>query len=242
MVTNSNKFRQAALQFQKYGYYTAAPKNTAQYKEYWDDEAHRCLYGWTAEDGDSISGYNYWYLNYCPIQVVRKRKIQVGGVEKVIFDRLLDFPVFYDTDYDYFNYIDEAENVGKHACVIKRRRAGYSFKAASMMCRNFYLIPGSKSYAIAAEAEFLTKDGLLTKAWDLMAWLDRNTAWTKKRQKVDTRMHKRASYIVDNEGTKIETGFMSEIMGVTLKNDIQKARGKAGKLILWEEGGKFPAL
>ena len=110
------------------------------------------------------------------------------------------------------------------------------------MCRNFYLIPGSKSYAIASEAEFLTKDGLLTKAWDLMAWIDANTAWTKKRQKVDTRMHKRASYVISNDGTLIESGFMSEIMGVTLKNDINKARGKAGKLILWEEGGKFPGL
>ena len=28
-------------------------------------------------------------------------------------------------------------------------------------------------------------------------------------------------------------------MGVTLKNDPQKARGKRGALVLWEEAGKF---
>jgi hypothetical protein len=55
-------------------------------------------------------------------------------------------------------------------------------------------------------------------------------------------MHKRASYIVDRNGTKIEAGFLSEIMGVTVKNDVQKIRGKAGKLILFEEAGKFPGL
>ena len=242
MISNTNKFRQAAIHYQQYGYYTSAPKKTAQYTQYWDEEAHRCLYGWTAEDGDSISGYNYFYLNYSPIYLVREKVIKLGGIDKTIIEKILDFPAFYDNDYDYFNYIDQAENQGKHACVIKKRRAGYSFKAASMMCRNFYLIPGSKSYAIASEAEFLTKDGLLTKAWDLMSWLDTNTAWTKKRQKIDTRMHKRASYVISNDGTMIETGFMSEIMGITLKNDINKARGKAGKLILWEEGGKFPGL
>lgn len=242
MIKNTNKFRQAAIYFQNNGYYTIAPKNTSQYKDYWDEEAHRCLYGYIAEDGDYISGYNYFYLNYSPISLVREKIVKIGGVDKTYIDKVLDFPAFYDNDYDYFNYIDRAESLGKHACVIKKRRAGYSFKAASMMCRNFYLIPGSKSYAIASEAEFLTKDGLLTKAWDLMAWIDANTAWTKKRQKVDTRMHKRASYVISNDGTLIESGFMSEIMGVTLKNDINKARGKAGKLILWEEGGKFPGL
>lgn len=243
MIKNTDKFRQAAITYQTYGYFTSAPRNTTGYKDYWDEETRRCLYGWTSDDGDFISGYYYFYLNYSPILVVKEKKISIGqNITKTVMERRRDFASFYDSDYEYFNYIEEAERIGKHAVVIKKRRAGYSFKGASMMCRNFYLIPESKSFAIASEAEFLTKDGLLTKAWDLMSWIDQHTAWIKKRQKIDTKMHKRASYIVDNDGTKIEAGIMSEIMGVTLKNDIQKARGKAGKLILWEEGGKFPGL
>jgi len=62
----------------------------------------------------------------------------------------------------------------------------------------------------------------------------------KKRQKIDQMMHKKASLVTKDEfGNEIETGFKSEIQGVTLKNDPQKARGKRGKLILWEEAGKF---
>lgn len=243
MIKDTDKFRQAAIHFQKYGYYTSAPRGTTGYKEYWDEETKRCLFGWTALDGDFISGYNYFYLNYSPILIVTEREVKVGEDKvKKIVERRRDFPRFYDYDYQYFNYIEEAEKIGKHAVVIKARRKGYSYKGSSMLCRNFYLIPQSKSYAIASENEYLTKDGLLTKAWDLMSWIDSNTAWTKKRQKVDTKMHKRASYVVNNEGTMIEAGIMSEIMGITLKNDIHKARGKAGKLILWEEGGKFPGL
>lgn len=243
MIKNTNKFRQAAIFFQKYGYYTSAPKGTTSYKQYWDEETKRCLNGWTADDGDYITGYNYFYLNYSPIQQVTEEIIKVGeSEERVVAKRTKDFPKFYDSDYKYFLYVEEAERAGKHCVVLKKRRAGYSFKNASMLCRNFFLIPGSLSLAVAGEAEFLTKDGILSKAWDLMAWLDDNTAWTKKRQKTDTKMHKRASYIIDRDGTKIEAGFLSEIMGVTVKNDVNKLRGKAAKLIVFEESGKLPGL
>jgi hypothetical protein len=242
MIKNTSKFRQAAIHFQKYGYYTIAPVGTSAFKEYWDEESRRCLYGYNAEDGDFITGYHYFYLNYTMISIVEEIDVVIGGEVKKIPQRKRGFPSFYDSDYNYFMYIDQAERVGQNAVVLKKRRAGYSWKAASMLCRNFYLIPGSIGYAVASEAEFLTKDGVLSKAWDLMSWVDSYTAWTKKRQKVDTKMHKRASYIVDSNGTKIESGFLSEIMGITVKNDVQKIRGKVGKLILFEEAGKFPNL
>lgn len=63
--------------------------------------------------------------------------------------------------------------------VLKSRRKGYSFKCGSMLCRNYYLIPGSKSYAVAAEKEYLLKDGILTKAWEFMDFIDEHTAWAK---------------------------------------------------------------
>jgi hypothetical protein len=66
-ILNSDKFRQAAIFFQEHGCYTLAPKGTTDYAKYWDEETNRCLYGYTAPDGDSISGYNYFYLNYSPI-------------------------------------------------------------------------------------------------------------------------------------------------------------------------------
>ena len=242
--TNSDKFRQAAIYFQENDYYCSAPEGTTEWRNYWIEEAKRCLHGFTAEDGGRISGYFYFYLNYCPInRVIRteKKDLKTGKLN-IDIKRDLGFPDFYDWDRAYFDTIEEARNVGRHLAVLKKRRAGYSYKNASMLCRNFYLIPGSKSYAIASEAEFLLKDGMLTKAWDYMDFLDEHTAWAKKRQKADTKMHKRASYIVDLHGVKTEMGFKSEIIGVTLKNDPHKIRGKAGMLYMFEEGGQFPNL
>jgi hypothetical protein len=243
-IKNSDKFRQAAINFDKYGYYTAAPKGTTAWREFWKEERRRSVNGFTADDGDHVTGYFYFYLNYCKIVQNIEREItnpRTGKTRKVL-RREKDFPLFYDYDKEYFDAIEAAENEGKHLVVVKRRGAGYSWKGASMLIRNFFLLKSSISYAIAAEAEFLTKDGLLTKAWDLMDFIDEHTAWAKKRQKIDTKMHKRASIVINKNGVKSEIGYKSEIIGVTLKNDPQKARGKRGKLILGEEAGKFPGL
>jgi len=240
---NTDKYRQAALHFQKYDYYTSAPKGTTAYKSYWDEETKRCLEGYTAFDGNRITGYHYFYLNYCPILLLRKEQvIDRRGRKRTIHKRVRDFPDFWDSDYEYFHMVEYAEYEGKHLVIIKARAKGFSFKNGSMLCRNFFLVKESKSYAIASEMEFLTKDGILTKAWDFMDFVDQHTAWTKKRQRFDTKIHKRASFVVDVDGTKTEKGYKSEIIGISLKNDPQKHRGKRGKLILYEEGGKFPGL
>ncbi len=240
---NTDKFRPAAKYFEENSMYTAAPPGTTEYKRYWDREMKRSTDGFTAEDGDSITGYHYFYLNYCPIMKVVEKEVPDGsGGTKVIPTRDRGFPNFWDYDKEYFDAVEEAENRGSHMAVLKKRRSGYSYKVAAMLNRNFFLIPESISYAIASEKEFLTKDGVLSKAWDMMSWIDDNTAWTKKRQAIDTNMHRRASFYTTKGGSKIEKGYKSEIIGVTLKNDPQKARGKAAKLIVWEESGKFPNL
>jgi hypothetical protein len=239
------KFRPASSVFEEYGYYTAAPRGTTEYKNYWDTELRRCIHGYTTEDGDFISGYFYFYLNYSRIEVTKEEYItDKRGKTKRVSSRPESFPFFYDYDWAYFNAVEECENQGKHLTVLKKRGAGYSFKGASMLVRNFYCIPKSKSYAIASEMEFLTKDGVLSKAWHMMSFIDKHTAWGKRRQKIDRATHKKASFVYKDPDTDItiEDGWGSEIIGVSLKNDPQKARGKRGKLILWEEAGKFPNL
>nr|DAP33366.1 MAG TPA: Terminase large subunit [Bacteriophage sp.]DAU06967.1 MAG TPA: Terminase large subunit [Caudoviricetes sp.]DAX10714.1 MAG TPA: Terminase large subunit [Bacteriophage sp.] len=64
---------------------------------------------------------------------------------------------------------------------MKSRRKGYSYKNAAMACRNYYLFAGSKTYIYASNKQYLTEDGILTKAWDYMDFIDKNTAWGKKR-------------------------------------------------------------
>lgn len=242
-IFNTDKFRQAAIFFQENGCYTTAPRGTTDYIQYWERETDRCLNGYVAEDGDSITGYHYFYLNYCPIMKLEEveYKDRYGNVRKRR-ERILNFPNFWDGDYYYFNAIEEAETEGKHMAVLKARQRGYSFKGASMLVRNYSLIKGSKNFAVASEQKFLVGDGILTKAWQIMDFIDKYTAWSKQRL-TSTRMERVSGYkITDEFGKQTEQGYLSSITGITLKNDPERLRGTRGKLVLFEEGGKFPNL
>lgn len=242
-IYNSDKFRQAAIFFKEHGAYTLAPPGTTDYIKYWDEETNRCLYGYVAPDGDAISGYNYFYLNYSPIMKLSEVEYTDRyGNKRTRRERILEFPNFWDYDYYYFNAIEEAETEGKHLVVLKSRQRGYSFKGASMLVRNYELIPGSKSFAVASEQKFLIGDGLLTKAWQIMDFIDKHTAWSKQRL-TSTRMERVSGFkITDEFGKQTEQGYLSSITGITLKNDPERLRGTRGKLVLFEEGGKFPNL
>lgn len=221
-IVNSNKFRQPALTYIRTGQYCPHPKGTAEYMRFWTEEKERCINGYTADDGDFISGYNYFYLNYCPIN--RTVNSIVNG--EVVSEQLVTFPDFWDYDYYYFNAVNEAHKQGKHLCVLKSRRKGYSYKGAAMLCRNYYLIPNSKSYVYASNKQYLTDDGILTKAWDYLDFIDEHTAWGKKRA-VNTQLRKRAAVSMKDEyGNQIEVGYKSEIIGVTLKDNPDVVRGK----------------
>lgn len=238
-LSNTDSWREAALHFKEFGTFCPYPFNPAPnspYRKWWKVEHERCVEGFHC-GSDYIPGYYYHYLNYSPIW----RLELIEGTNTA--NRVYDFPDVYDGDYEYFHYIDEAEKSGEHAVVFKTRGSGYSFKSQSMLNRNFFHIPGSRSLALAFEKEFLLGDGLLSKTWETLNFINEHTAFRKLIQVKNTDMHKRASYWeTSSTGIKLEKGFMSEILGVSLKDEPEKARGKRAKLILYEEAGKFPHL
>ena len=133
-------FRESALHFKEFKTYTKHTPNThpnSQYMKFWVEEQRRCLEGYNT-GWDYIPGYYYWYLNYSPIFIVEAEGDWTDG-ERVQGKRFKDFPKFWDSDYYYYQYLQEAENSGKHASVLKTRGRGYSFKGGSMLTRNYFL-------------------------------------------------------------------------------------------------------
>ena len=105
---DTDKFRQAAIFFQQHGCYTLAPRGTTDYNKYWEQETDRCLNGYTAPDGEGITGYNYFYLNYSPIMRLKEEEYtdREGNLRKRR-QRILEFPSFWDYDYYLlFNSMD----------------------------------------------------------------------------------------------------------------------------------------
>lgn len=242
-----NEFTTSAQHFNEFGMYCRYPAGSRSFMNFWKEEKRRCLDGYSI-GRDYIPGYFYFYLNYSRIIKVTtkldtKGSIIYGEDGKPLVERTGGFPDFWDGDYQYFHYLNYAELSNKHAVLLKTRGRGYSFKGGSMLNRNYFLIPKSKSFAIADNKAFLNEgDGILIKAWEIMSFIDENTAWSKKRHYADKSDHRRASYKFNRNGVEYERGYMSEIMGITLKNDPDRARGIRGKLCLFEESGKLPSL
>lgn len=246
ILEDMDYFRPAALHYQKYGNYTNIYPSRAPngaYKKFWKEEARRCREGYIREsDGEWISGYYYFYLNYSRIQKVEVKEGSKRG------DRISEFPNVYDGDYLFFHYLERARNEGKHTATLKKRGSGFSFKGGSKLARNFVLGESTaswkdvKSYAIADEKEFLTKDGVLNKFIDIADFLAENTPFPGFRELKNSwqEMHWKMGY--KDKVLLIEKGVKNEVFGVTLKNEPEKARGKRGALIEWEEAGKFNAF
>lgn len=245
ILEDMDYFRRAAIHFQEHGCYTYLRANTvkgSEYRRFWDEERRRCLEGLVREkDGEWISGYYYYYLNYSPILLTQELDESMQDLvgDNTRAERVTDFPKVWDGDYLYFHYIEQAERKGRQANLLKTRGRGFSFKGAAMEGRNMVLIKNSKSYVMANEKEYLTKDGTLTKAWDNIDFIANNTPWPRLRL-IDQPMHKKLGY-KDNE-TNTERGYKSEIIGITTLNNPDRARGKRGKLIVFEESGIYPGL
>ena len=237
MLKETDRVRPAAVNFIKYGHYTSALPGTREYYEFWDEEQKRCMYGYTIDELH-ITGFHYFYLNYCPIDRAVDEVLPDGSIQA---KRERTFPRFYDGDYEYFHEIDKARAENKHMIVLKARRKGYSYKAGSMLARNYFFVRNSKNFVFASSKEFLIGDGLLSKAWEFLSFIDDHTAWAQPRLR-DREMHKMSGYKKKINGMEIEMGMKSQIMGVSLKDNPDKVRGKAGELVFFEEAGSFPGL
>ena len=248
ILEDMDYFRQAALHFKKTGRYTdfyPTKLKSSDYYKFWKEEERRCKEGYVREsDGEWITGYHYFYLNYTPIMITRESDTtkEIDDISTVEAERVQEFPFMWDGDYLYFHYIEQARKSGKFGSILKTRGRGYSFKGGSKYARNYYHYPRSKSYAFASDNQYLLQDGILNKAWDTLDFVDEHTPWGKAREKVDKIDHKRASYVTKVDGVQIEKGYKSEIIGVTTKDDPDKARGKRGMLISCEESGNYPHL
>jgi hypothetical protein len=121
ITENMDYFRPAALHYLKYNCYTFLKPNSnpnSEYRKHWDEEIRRCLNGYVREeDGEWVTGYCYWFLNYSPMMV----NIITSGSKKAI--RKESFPFFFEGIYWRFHYLYKAREEGKHAIELAKRGA-----------------------------------------------------------------------------------------------------------------------
>lgn len=247
---NTAYFSEAARHYQRHGRYTDLIPSTQEWIDWWQEELNRCKHGYSV-GGAKITGNHYFYLNYAPI----KRKDRSGNKAVV---KKIDFPDFYDGDYDFFHLVEIARwgctpeelkalqlsvtplslEGGKHLIVAKARRKGFSYKNAAMVANTYNTQRESLSIVGAWDESFLFPDGTMAMIHRYLSHLNDHTAWSKKRL-VDRQLEIKSGYTVMENGVKKERGYLSSIVGSTFYNDPDSVRGKDGTLMLFEEAGAF---
>jgi len=264
MFVNTQEFRREALHFLKYGFYISAPEGTHEHKEYWDEQERRCKNGYTV-GGQKITGEHYGYLNFAQIKLTAdKEEIVSKDVKKRSATKKVVFPDFWDGDYNFFwfrqiarhglteeegklaklelGYKPKFLDGGRHLCVGKARRKGYSYKNGYICNHRYQFEPNSMSLIGAFDKKYLYPEGTMGMASEYINFFNKHTDWYK-RTLINKQEHVKSGYLVQTDkGIWVEKGYRSQIMAISCGDNPGALRGKDGTLILFEEAGKWPNL
>lgn len=245
IIEDADYFRQPALHFLKHGCYTFLKPNSnpnSEYRKHWDEEQRRCYEGYVREsDGEWVTGFNYWFMNYCPMMVNKL----IEGRKKAI--RTEAFPFFFEGIYWRFHYLWQARESGKHAIELAKRGCAKSYSLAAIMSHNLILGESEESkrrvitVLTAYQKEYLKddKDGTLSKFKPSINFSFSNTPFPHLMLKNSPNEMSWQMGYKDEYG--IEKGSLNQVLAVSAKDDSEKLRGKRG-WILFEEMGSFKGL
>lgn len=245
ILEDMDYFRQPALHFMEHGCYTFLKPNSnpnSEYRKYWDEERRRCREGYVRqEDGEWVTGFLYWFLNYSPMMV---NKV-VEGTQRAI--RVESFPWFFEGIYWRFHYLHQARDAGKHAIELAKRGCAKSYSLASIMSHNLILGESEEvkrrviTVLTAYQKEYLSdsKDGTLSKFKPGINFSFKNTPFPRLMLKNSPNEMAWQMGYKDEYG--VESGSLNQVLAVSAKDDSEKLRGKRG-WILFEEMGSFKGL
>lgn len=262
ILEDMDYFRPSAIHYEKYGTFTSLRPNANPNSEYgkWVREERRRIWdGYVREsDGEWVTGYMYWFLNYSPMMLskIREYKDKNGKKRKSKrADRVEALPECWEGIYWRFHCLDQASNGGlynnfeggQHMAELASRGKGKSYSLASILNHIFVIGENEEAHekvkgiVTAYQKEYLTKDGVLNKFVDMANFCAANTQFPRKRLKSSLQ---EMTWIMGYKDVEldIERGTQNTVLGVSSKDDESKLRGKRAAKILIEEFGTFPRL
>ncbi len=226
----ANDFTKSLQKDSRKAAYCDAPIGTRIWNEYWDEQDRRCKEGYTV-GGVRITGEHYAYLNFARI----KMRIGEGKTAR----RYESFPAFLDMDYYYYHELEQAKINREGIIVAKSRRKGFSFKGAFNCVYEYNWYRGSFNIIAAFMGDY--SQSTMNMALDMLNFINKHTDWAK-RKLIDTRTHIKSGFKEVKNNIQVDSGYLSEIMTMSFKDNPFKSIGKGANIMLFEEAGKWPGL
>lgn len=218
--------------FEKTGKYCPYLPGSKRYDEFWKEQYIRCKYGMTV-NGYTITGDNYFFLNFYQLPIVDENKASGSGLNR-------GFPKFFESHYRFFHYLQLARETHKHAALMKARSIGFSEINASLSARMYTVVRNSRTMITCFNDNFLK--GTFSKADGALTFLNSSTQGGMFQPRlIDKELEKKSGYQEKVNGQFEDFGFKSTIIGIN-GNKPSNIRGDRVDLLIYDEAGSWPNL
>ena len=245
ILEDMDYFRPAAIHFQKYGCYTQLrpnPKPNSEYGKWIREEIRRSWHGYVRpSDGEWIPGDYYYYLNYCPIQLIKK----LPNGQSI---RTIDFPRVWDGQYLVQHYLYNARLHGHHASELASRGKGKSYMGAGLLAKRFKLGESENvrqkvmSAVTASDRKYIWGPNQILNMFKYyIDFQSQHTQFPRQLLTDSAQALMWESGFKDKE-TGVRKGTQNAVVGVTTGVNQDKLNGSRGVLYLIEEAGIFSNL
>lgn len=245
ILEDMDYFRPSAIHFQKYGCFTKLrpnPNPNSEYGKWIRNEIKRCWYGYVRpSDGEWIPGDYYYYLNYCPIQLIKK----LPNGQSV---RTIDFPRVWDGQYLVQHYLYNARLHGHHASELASRGKGKSYIGAGLLAKRFKLGENQQvrekvqSVVTASDKKYIYGPNQILNMFKYyIDFQSQHTQFPRQLLTDSAQLLMWESGFKDKE-TGVRKGSQNAVIGVTTGVNQDKLNGSRGVLYLIEEAGIFSDL
>lgn len=224
-------FTEVRETFLRTGKYCSYLPRSKRWDAFWKEQYTRCKYGMTSH-GYTITGDNYFFLNFYQLPVVDMNKASGEGTNE-------SFPVFFASQYMFFHYLQMCRVLHKNAALMKARSIGFSEINASLAARLYTTIKRSRTMITCFKDTYL--NGTFSKLDHALTFINTNADGFFKPRLTDKTLEKKSGYQVKIDGQFTDFGWRSVVIGINGSKP-SNIRGDRVDLLIYDEAGSWPDL
>ena len=224
-------FTEVRETFLRTGRYCSYLPRSKRWDAFWKEQYTRCKYGMTSH-GYTITGDNYFFLNFYQLPVVDRDKASGEGTNE-------SFPVFFASQYMFFHYLQMCRVLHKNAALMKARSIGFSEINASLAARLYTTIKRSRTMITCFKDTYL--NGTFSKLDHALTFINTNADGFFKPRLTDKALEKKSGYQVKIDGQFTDFGWRSVVIGINGSKP-SNIRGDRVDLLIYDEAGSWPDL
>ena len=228
---NPDWFTEVREVFKKTGKYCSYLPRSKRWDAFWKEQYKRCKYGMTSH-GYTITGDNYFFLNFYQLPVIDQNEAAGSGTED-------NFPNFMASQYMFFHYLQMCRVLRRNACLMKARSIGFSEIMASIAARMYTAIKKSRTLITCFKDVYLK--GTFSKVDHALTFLNMNADGFFKPRLKDTALEIKSGFQVKKDGQFVDDGWQSVVKGI-LADKPSKIRGDRVDLLIYDESGSWNDL